>query len=309
MQSSIATDMPSSSREQHLYISLPIAVFTVGVTAYLLINDRRRRREISSRQQKFGTLSTQRYSSLKLGGRFQNPFPEWREQGAWEWAVWQLTGKWFNDHGLPKDDTILIKTLPTISPQFDLLFPASALQSAIDSPTTATPPSEMSESWTNVSQAASVQSLAEDDMSGEKTPLAHSLVQTRPPLHANFTYTWIGQSTSFIQIEGLNILTDPVFADRPVDWVGPKRLRPTPCRLEDLKRVDIVLVSHNHFDHLDAAVVDKLRNSVTWYVPVGMRQWFARKGVHRVVELDWWQETSVREAPHIKVACTPAMVS
>ncbi|KAJ1725924.1 hypothetical protein LPJ61_005544, partial [Coemansia biformis] len=102
--------------------------------------------------------------------------------------------------------------------------------------------------------------------------------------------TWLGQSTCFVQIEGLNILTDPIFKRRTVfSWLGPERLRPVPCQLDELPRPDIVLVSHNHFDHLDAQVVSDLGNSVTWYVPLGLRDWFARRGIYKVRELDWWQ--------------------
>ncbi|KAJ2623253.1 hypothetical protein GGI25_001997 [Coemansia spiralis] len=108
---------------------------------------------------------------------------------------------------------------------------------------------------------------------------------------STITATWIGQSTCFVQMEGLNILTDPIFKRRTVfSWLGPERLRPVPCRLEDLPHPDIVLVSHNHFDHLDTDVVRALGNSVTWYVPLGLRDWFARHGIYRVKELDWWQE-------------------
>ncbi|KAI9363989.1 beta-lactamase superfamily domain-containing protein [Zopfochytrium polystomum] len=102
---------------------------------------------------------------------------------------------------------------------------------------------------------------------------------------------WFGQSTVFVQMDGYNILTDPIFSSRTVgEWVGPKRIQRVPCRLEDLPKIDIVLVSHNHYDHLDRAVVASLRNTVTWYIPLGLKEWFAGMSVTNVVELDWWQE-------------------
>jgi N-acyl-phosphatidylethanolamine-hydrolysing phospholipase D len=103
--------------------------------------------------------------------------------------------------------------------------------------------------------------------------------QTEYPI----TITWLGQSTCLVQLEGVNILTDPVFSRCTInDYLGPKRLRPIPCQLEDLN-VDIVLVSHNHFDHLDLNVVRKLKNNVLWIVPLGMYAWFERQGVTKVI--------------------------
>ncbi|KAI9025987.1 beta-lactamase superfamily domain-containing protein [Phycomyces nitens] len=117
------------------------------------------------------------------------------------------------------------------------------------------------------------------------------------------------QSTCLITIEGLAILTDPVFTRRSInEYLGPRRLRPVPCALEDIKEnLDIVLVSHNHFDHLDSQVVTKLGNSVAWYVPLGLKYWFAERGVNNVIEMDWWQEAKIKLRPDITVACVPAM--
>ncbi|RKP05009.1 beta-lactamase superfamily domain-containing protein, partial [Thamnocephalis sphaerospora] len=112
----------------------------------------------------------------------------------------------------------------------------------------------------------------------------------------------LGQSTCLVQLEGVNILTDPVFSRCTInDYIGPKRLRPTPCQLDELQ-VDLVIVSHNHFDHLDANVVQQLSNTVTWVVPLGLRDWFARRGV---IELDWWQEHRFADYPHLAITATP----
>lgn len=104
------------------------------------------------------------------------------------------------------------------------------------------------------------------------------------------TVTWIGQSTLFIQMDGYNILTDPIFASRTLGWFGPKRLRSSPCKLSDLPPVDIVLVSHNHYDHLDLKVMSEIGNLATWYVPLGLKKWMALHQIENCVELDWWQE-------------------
>ncbi|KAI8848028.1 beta-lactamase superfamily domain-containing protein [Chytridium lagenaria] len=122
------------------------------------------------------------------------------------------------------------------------------------------------------------------------------------------SFTWFGQSTCLVQMDGYNILTDPIFSSRTVgEWVGPKRIQKVPCGLEDLPKIDIVLVSHNHYDHLDLAVVRKLSNTVTWYIPKGLRRWFATLGVTNVHELDWWEEFLHHdtERPDIKIVGTP----
>lgn len=112
--------------------------------------------------------------------------------------------------------------------------------------------------------------------------------------------TWLGQSTCLITIDGLRILTDPVFEH-------PKRLRPPPCLLQDIGKIDIVLVSHQHFDHLDEKAVEQLGNNVTWYIPLGLRQLFIKKGIENVIELDWWQEIHHKEHPNIVIASVPSM--
>jgi L-ascorbate metabolism protein UlaG (beta-lactamase superfamily) len=73
-------------------------------------------------------------------------------------------------------------------------------------------------------------------------------------------YTWIGHSTAVIQVGGDNIIIDPVFADRssPSQIVGPKRFRPPACPISDLPHIDLVLVSHDHYDHLDECALKEL---------------------------------------------------
>jgi N-acyl-phosphatidylethanolamine-hydrolysing phospholipase D len=86
----------------------------------------------------------------------------------------------------------------------------------------------------------------------------------KPQLNHEFKkeirYTWIGHSTAVIQVGQDNLLIDPVFADRcsPSQWFGPKRYREPACSIEQLGRIDIVLVSHDHFDHLDEDALTQL---------------------------------------------------
>ncbi len=111
--------------------------------------------------------------------------------------------------------------------------------------------------------------------------------------------TWIGHATALVQSGGLTVLTDPVFSERvsPLSFIGPKRHVPPGIVLADLPRVDLVLISHNHYDHLDAASVDALARQPggppRFIVPLGIKAWLADRGIDDVIELDWWQSQRV----------------
>ena len=108
--------------------------------------------------------------------------------------------------------------------------------------------------------------------------------------------TWIGHATMLAQFGGLNLLTDPHFTERasPFGFIGPQRALPPALAIEELPRIDVVLVSHNHYDHLDEASVVALSRqrggAPLFIVPLGLKAWLAGAGVtDNVVELDWWQ--------------------
>ncbi|MEI9477481.1 MAG: MBL fold metallo-hydrolase [Deltaproteobacteria bacterium] len=106
--------------------------------------------------------------------------------------------------------------------------------------------------------------------------------------------TWIGHATFLVQTEGVNILTDPVFSDRcsPFPFGGIKRLVPPGLRLEELPRIHAVVISHDHYDHLDAPTIDRLGNTVMYFVPLGLAPWFNKRKMENVAELDWWQSSA-----------------
>ena len=111
--------------------------------------------------------------------------------------------------------------------------------------------------------------------------------------------TWVGHATMLAQIGGLNVITDPVFSDRvsPLSFIGPKRHVPAGLSLAQLPHIDLVLISHNHYDHLDDASVRALAaqkgGSPLFVVPLGIKAWMAERAIDNVVELDWWQPHSV----------------
>ena len=109
------------------------------------------------------------------------------------------------------------------------------------------------------------------------------------------TVTWIGHATLLVQTGGVNILTDPHLSERasPVSFAGPKRVVPPAVALEDLPRIDLVLISHNHYDHLDERTVKRLAaspgGSPRFLVPLGIKEWFHSRGIETVAEMDWWE--------------------
>jgi len=120
-------------------------------------------------------------------------------------------------------------------------------------------------------------------------------------LHANRgaaqqpAVTWVGHATVLAQFGGLNLLTDPIFSERasPLSFAGPRREQPPGVALHELPAIDAVLVSHNHYDHLDLpscrALAAQPGGGPLFVVPLGLADWFRRRGLARVVELDWWQ--------------------
>ena len=124
--------------------------------------------------------------------------------------------------------------------------------------------------------------------------------------------TWIGHASVLAQLGGLSILTDPVFSERvsPLGFIGPKRHVAPGLALAELPHIDLVLISHNHYDHLDDASVRALAaqpgGSPLFVVPLGLKAWLAQRGIDRVVELDWWQAHSVASAAGpVEVVLTP----
>ncbi|HYS12349.1 MAG TPA: MBL fold metallo-hydrolase, partial [Burkholderiaceae bacterium] len=114
-----------------------------------------------------------------------------------------------------------------------------------------------------------------------------------------FAVTWIGHATALVQIGTLRFLTDPHFSERasPVQWAGPKRHQAPGVALADLPHIDVVLISHNHYDHLDENSVRALNaqqgGAPLFVVPLGLERWFADIGIKNVRALDWWDRADV----------------
>ena len=107
--------------------------------------------------------------------------------------------------------------------------------------------------------------------------------------------TWVGHATVLAQVGGLSLLTDPIFSARasPVSFAGPKRPQPPGLTLQQLPHIDLVVVSHNHYDHCDAPSLQALNSQSggppLFLVPLGLKAWLADLGITNAVEMDWWQ--------------------
>jgi N-acyl-phosphatidylethanolamine-hydrolysing phospholipase D len=121
------------------------------------------------------------------------------------------------------------------------------------------------------------------------------------------TVTWVGHATLLVQVDGVNVLTDPQWSMRasPVGFGGPKRVTPPALAFEHLPPVHIVVISHDHYDHLDVATVRRLAadHRPRFLVPLGMKAWFADLGITDVDELDWWDARTLRG---LTFTCVPA---
>ena len=129
---------------------------------------------------------------------------------------------------------------------------------------------------------------------------------TPPPV--GLRITWLGHSTTLVEIDGHRLLLDPVWSERasPVSWAGPKRFHPPPLPLAELPPVDAVIISHDHYDHLDHRTIVSLRDRVPLFVvPLGVGAHLERWGISatRIVELDWWGKTTIGS---LTVTATPA---
>lgn len=157
--------------------------------------------------------------------------------------------------------------------------------------------------------------LAFREVSADATPRSPVPVMNIGPHHfdtlppSGLRVTWMGHSTSLIEIDGARVLTDPVWSERPspIRWVGPKRYFPPLVAIKDLPTIDAVVISHDHYDHLDYPTVVQLTaaTKAKFIVPLGVGAHLEYWGVplDRIVELDWWEQTTVGT---LGITLTPA---
>ena len=141
--------------------------------------------------------------------------------------------------------------------------------------------------------------------------IAPDLARLHAPDPTHIQATWVGHATFLLQVGGLNFLTDPHWSNRasPVQWTGPRRLVPPAIAFDDLPPIDAVLVSHNHYDHLDHETVRRLTirerasPDFRFHAPLGLARWFARMGAP-VREATWGDRHLLRGG--VTLTCVPA---
>ncbi len=121
-------------------------------------------------------------------------------------------------------------------------------------------------------------------------------------------FAWLGHSSVFLEVNGRRMLFDPVFSERAsfLSWLGPKRFQPAPLQVSDLPQLDAVLVSHNHYDHLDKATIISLAGKArSFHVPLGLSPVLESWGIpkSKIHEYAWWDELEING---ITIAATPA---
>ena len=116
------------------------------------------------------------------------------------------------------------------------------------------------------------------------------------------TITWLGHASLLVQYDGINVLTDPHLGKRasPVWFAGPRRVTPPGLTVDELPRIDAIVMSHNHYDHLDSWTIRQIRRRhldrrPTIFVPSGLGHWFRRRGFNDVRELHWWESCEWRD--------------
>jgi L-ascorbate metabolism protein UlaG (beta-lactamase superfamily) len=121
-------------------------------------------------------------------------------------------------------------------------------------------------------------------------------------------FAWLGHSSILIAVDGKTVLVDPVFEKRasPFTWFGPKRFHPTPVTVEELPPIDVVVITHDHYDHLEEPSIRQLDSKTSLFlVPLGIGELLEEWGIspEKVVELDWWEHHKVDS---LNFTATPA---
>ncbi|MBD8505785.1 MBL fold metallo-hydrolase [Hoyosella sp. G463] len=157
-----------------------------------------------------------------------------------------------------------------------------------------------------------VKAMARRGSEGSPSRPIPVLVPLAPAVAADLGVTWLGHASTLVEVDRHRFLTDPVWSDRvsPSQAMGPRRFHPVPVRVGQLPKLDAVLISHDHYDHLDEWSVRAIAAAqpVRFIVPLGVGAHLRSWGVasHRITELDWNESTTVGESSPVEVTCTPA---
>jgi L-ascorbate metabolism protein UlaG (beta-lactamase superfamily) len=140
-----------------------------------------------------------------------------------------------------------------------------------------------------------------------RLPSASPLEAWARPVETGLRATWLGHSTVLLEVDGARILTDPVWGERasPVSFAGPRRFQPVPVTIAQLPPLDAVIVSHDHYDHLDhPTILELARLDVPFVTSLGVGAHLESWGVppERITELDWWESVELRSGTTLTAA-------
>ncbi|AMD19651.1 HCL500Cp [Eremothecium sinecaudum] len=227
-----------------------------------------------------------KYSQLQILGRFENPFTEYRIQTVYEFFANRIIELFQRKQAVPNLEGEMGSLMPVHKPD-----------------------------WTG-----DPKSLQQSHSFGYEVLSAHDATakNSEPNMHTIYS-TWLGQSCNYVVYRGIKILTDPIFSDYLLhETLGPKRITAKPAEIEKTPIPDIIIVSHNHPDHLDHVSMrhwgsDCARQPL-WIIPKGLGHFLERNKVTRYVELSWWETCQLNfthalsEFPEkLEIVCTPAM--
>ncbi len=141
-------------------------------------------------------------------------------------------------------------------------------------------------------------------------PSVSPLADWARPVETGLRATWLGHSTVLVEIDGVRVLTDPVWGERisPVSFAGPKRFQPVPVSIDELPPLDAVIISHDHYDHLDhPTIVELARRDVPFVTSLGVGAHLEAWGVRaeRIIELDWWETFDVPRS-EVRITAAPS---
>jgi len=139
-------------------------------------------------------------------------------------------------------------------------------------------------------------------------PTQNPLQHWSRPIESGLRATWLGHSTVLLEIDGVRILTDPVWGERasPVTFAGPKRFQPVPIAIASLPPIDAIIVSHDHYDHLDyPTILELAKLEVPFFTSLGVGAHLQAWGVapSRITELDWWEHA---ELGSVRISAAPS---
>ncbi|AQZ09942.1 FMP30 (YPL103C) [Zygosaccharomyces parabailii] len=272
---------------RHYVLSAVLTVF-IPYTAYALYVSASAAKEIKIRHKLSLVVEGQgenyegsliKYSPLQILGRYENPFDEYRIQTVYEFffnRIFELFQT--NRGGIPSDKIRMRQLMPIHRPE-----------------------------WGPISRLEDCSNPLEHRILKEQSP---NIAEKQDSAEFPIYNTWLGQSCNFVVYNGLKILTDPLFSDFLIhETFGPKRITEMPCSIVDVPTPDVILVSHNHPDHLDMQSLEHWgKGHSLWVVPAGMKSFMEEHHIDNFIELSWWETLELRKSGQIyHIASTPAM--